>query len=310
MFKTTIRIISLIVLLVLPIGQLLATGAPEQSLGPSATQPVLDSRGVEISLGAPPRKIVSLSPNITEILYALGLGETVVGRTDYCDYPEQVSSVPSMGDLFTPSIEKIVASEADLVIISNLGQLQTIEAIERAGVTVAFLDEPGTMEGTFSIIRKVGLLTDREEASLALVDSMRQTLEKARRIVGDGPYPSAYYVAGFGEWGDFTATGDTYLHEVLTLAGTKNIAADAVNWSYQLELLLANDPDIIILASMWGTSFEETRDEFVNHPSYASLRAVKEGRVIGIQNNLMERQGPRSADAVLQLAERVRSVAR
>ena len=299
--------ILLVFAILLPLG---AIGQAEYApLGQNVVS-IVDSRGVTVSLPRYPDRIISLSPNITETLFALGIGERLVGRTDYCDYPSETQHIESMGDLFTPSIEKIVSAAPDLVIISNLGQSQTIDAIETAGIPVAFIDEPGTMEGTFRIIEQVGEITGTEARAREIVLALQQTLETVAAKRSPGALPTVYYVAGFGEWGDFTATGDTFIHDIIVSAGAVNIAEHAVNWSYQLELILANDPDIIILPPMWGSTFEQTKKEFVNHPSYSSLTAVKRDRIITIDSNLMERQGPRSAEAVQQLAQKIVDILR
>ena len=295
-----------LIVIALPIA---AQGAAETSSNIEPVVSVLDSRGIEISLREYPDRIVSLSPNITETLFALGLGDKMVGRTDYCDYPEQAKSIPAMGDLLSPSVEKIVAAEPDLVIISNLGQLHTIEAIELAGIPVAFIDEPQKMEGTYRIIEKVGALTGTTEKANSIVDGMQAMIDSIEPIPVDSR-PTIYYVAGFGEWGDFTATGDTFLHDIITLAGGDNIASEAINWSFQLELLHAKDPDMLILPPLWGSTFEETLGQFVNHPSYSSLSAVKQGNIIPVDSNMIERQGPRSAQAVEQLAKDIRKFLR
>lgn len=280
---------------------LTARGASEHSPTEQVVT-VTDSRGITLSLRSYPQRIVSLSPNITETIFALGGSDRLVGITDYCDYPEATRDIPTVGDLLTPNVERIVALEPDLVIISNLGQLQTIEAIERTGIPVSFIDEPESMEGTYEIITKTGLLIGKAEEAQLLIESMQKTMADISGIASE-PHPTVYYVAGFGEWGDFTATGDTFIHDIITRAGGDNIASDAVNWSFQLELLHAYDPDIIILPPLWGSTFEETLQQFVDHPSYAPLSAVQAGRIITIDNNIIERQGPRSAQAAMQLAE-------
>jgi len=299
--------ILLVLSILLPLG---AVGQTEQAPLVQSEVSIVDSRGIKVSLPQYPDRIVSLSPNITETLFALGIGERLVGRTDYCDYPSGTQNIESMGDLFTPSIEKIVSAAPDLVIISNLGQSQTIDAIETAGIPVAFIDEPGTMEGTFRIIEQVGAITGTETQARQIVLTLQKTLETVESQRSQRALPTVYYVAGFGEWGDFTATGDTFINDIIVSAGAVNIAEQAVNWSYQLELLLANDPDIIILPPMWGSTFEQTKKEFVNHPSYSSLTAVKLDRIITIDSNLVERQGPRSAQAVQQLAQKIDDILR
>lgn len=294
-------------LLVCIICSLGAQGSVESQTREEPIISITDSRDRTIQFTEYPDHIVSLSPNITETIFALGAQHKLVGRTDYCDYPEETVSIPPMGDLLTPSVERIVASGADLVIIGNLGQLQTIEAIEQAGIPVAFLDEPETMEGTFSIIEGVGLLTGKTQEAKILTDEMRKRLQQVKSFSSDDR-PTVYYAAGFGQWGDFTATGDTFIHDIIMLAGGDNIAVDAVNWSFQLELLHAADPDIIILPALWGSTFQQTYEQFVNHPSYASLSAVQRDAIVTVDSNMIERQGPRSVLAIEILAQQFAAI--
>ena len=189
-----------------------------------------------------------------------------------------------------------------MVILGNLGQSQTIDALERGGLKVAFIDEQESIEGTYSLIEEVATLTGALDQAKVINQAMADNIAKAQSLIFDSP--TVYYVAGFGEWGDFTATGDTYLHDIITRAGGINIAADATNWGYQVELILAHDPEIIILPAMWGSTPEETLAFFSTTPPYNRLTAVKEGKIItSVENNVMERQGPRSGLALLQLAE-------
>lgn len=301
LFRQSTAILLLIALLIVATSTLSATGVAESSkVAPAIT--FKDSRGVMIELPQAPRRIVSLSPNVTETLFALGLQNAVVGRTDYCDFPVEAAAIASMGDLFSPSVEKILSMEPDLVIISTLGQAQTITAVEATGVPLAFLDGSETMEGTYELITSIGELTGTASRAQALVESMRKEITTISAKIAGKPIPSVYYVAGFGEWGDFTATGDTFIHDLLTLAGGRNIAADAVNWSFQLELLVEADPDYIILPPSWGSTFAETKAQFISAPGYRDLSAVKADRLFPVDNGMVERQGPRSAQAVTALA--------
>jgi len=305
--KRTLRFITfscslLVLLFVFAPAYVFAAGNKEQAVYEPSIQ-ILDSRQRLISLNEPPERIVSLSPNITEILFALGLGDNIVGRTDYCDYPVEASAIPSMGDLFSPSIEMIVASEPSLVILSTLGQSQTIDAIEQTGIPVAFFNEAETLEGTYRLIESVGKITGTYEQALYSTETMRSLVEKIRTIIVGLPKPSVYYVAGFGEWGDFTATGDTFINDLITIAGATNIAENGKNWMFQAELILENDPEIIILPPSWGSTFELTHQQFSTMEPYKHLQAVKNGKIYPFDNGMLERQGPRSALAVLNLAK-------
>lgn len=297
-----IRNIVVLLTVLLSLFPVFGGGAKEVTPVVESQYSIVDSRGVTVTLNEAPTRIVSLSPNITETLFALGLGDEVVGRTEYCDYPAETASIPTVGDLFSPSIEMILSLEPSVVIISSLGQAQTIDALEQGGVKVAFINEAESIEGTYRIIDQVAALTGTQKEAAVVNQAIADDIAKAKSL--SFTPPTVYYVAGFGEWGDFTATGDTYLHDIITQAGGINIAADSTNWGYQVELILAHDPDIIILPAMWGSTTEETRTFFSTTPPYNQLTAVKEGKIVtSVENNVMERQGPRSGSAVLQLAE-------
>ncbi|MFA5570665.1 MAG: ABC transporter substrate-binding protein [Sphaerochaetaceae bacterium] len=303
--RNPFRIIISLLLLTMLVIPLVAKGAPEQIVEASDYLSVIDWRGELITLDKEPQRIVSLSPNVTETLFALGLGDKIVGRTDYCDYPSEVFDIVSVGDLMTPSIEKIISLEPDVVIISNIGQKETVEALDRAHIKIAYFDEDQDMEGTYSLIEKVGQLTGTKQVAEQLISSMRDIVSEVQHSNVGKNRPTAYYVTGFGEWGDFTATGDTYLHDIITLAGADNIASSGSGWSFQLESLIASDPDVIIMAPMWGSSMDESIEEFKNHSFYSSLSAVKNNTIFGLEENILERQGPRSAQAVKELSDAI-----
>ncbi len=262
-----------------------------------------DSRRVTISLDSPVTRVVSLSPNISETIYALHAQQLLVGRTDYCNYPEEISSIVSVGDLMSPSIEMIVSLEPDIVLISTLGQNQTIEALENAGITVAYINKSQSMEGTYSLIEDVGLLLGKENEAEMVVQAMKDEVQQVVDRVSSLGKKSVYYVAGFGQWGDFTATGDTFIHEMIEIAGGDNIAKEAANWTFSLEELLSYDPEIIILPPTWGATFEETKEAFLSYESYQSLSAVKQGNIFSADSDTLNRQGPRSAHAVNLLSK-------
>ncbi len=296
------RTITICITAILIASSLWAQGAVEAPQSSSSVT-FTDSRDKEITITDSVERIVSLSPNITEIVYALGKGDLLVGRTDYCNYPEEVMNIPSVGDLMSPGVESIVALQPDLVLVSTLGQLQIIEALEYAGVHVIYLNESQSMEGTYRLIESVGTILGAEEKAADIVGGMKEEIAGVQKKVASVQPPSAYYVAGFGEWGDFSATGDTFIHEIITLAGGDNIAADGSNWTYSLERLLFHDPEVIILPPTWGATFEETRDSFASNEAYSGLTAVKSSSIFPVDADVLNRQGPRSAHGVTLIAE-------
>lgn len=261
---------------------------------------ITDSTGTEITINQKPEKIVSLAPSTTEILYFLGVEKNIVGRTDYCTFPETISSVTSVGGTSDPNIEAIVALNPDLVVASTHVSEEVLNKLREVGINVAFLNEQENFEGTYSAIQTIGKLVGESEKADEVVAEMKQkiqaTIEKITAASEGKTAPKVYYTIGFGE-GDYTAGGDTFIGEMITLAGGENIAKDVQGWSISKEQIAAGDPDLIIMPSGRNMAEDIQKADF-----YKDLRAVKEGKLYEISEDMISRQGPRLADAFVELA--------
>lgn len=243
-----------------------------------------------------PLRIVSCAPAITEMLFELGAGEKVVGRTDYCNYPLEVSKIESVGMIDVPSIEAIVALEPDLVIASSIFTEDSYKKLTDLGITVVIFHDEYDVDGVKNMISSVGEITNRQKAAQNLIIEMTETIEVVTDSVEGLEKPTVYYAMSFGEYGDYTAGGDTFVHRMITDAGGDNIASDLVGWSYSVEKLVEEDPEVIIVN-------QYMLDDFLSTPPYSELSAVKNGRVYGIDADLIERQGYRNAEGIALLAE-------
>ena len=269
------------------------TGALEKSVTYPVT--VKDSEGSEIMIETEPEKVISLAPNITEMIFVLGAGDKLVGRTDYCDYPKEALEITSIGTLQEPDIEKIVSLEPDLVIASTHFSEESEKQLSDLGIKVLVLYEEHEIDGVYTMLETLGTVINAQEKSLKAVNDMKAVMDETKEVVSGLEAPSVYYVVGFGEYGDYTAGGDTFISQLITLAGGENIAKEVQGWSYSLESLIEADPDIIILP-------EGMKADFIASPNYSSLSAVVNDQVYEIDQNQLERQGARNADAVLALA--------
>ena len=253
--------------------------------------------GTEITIDEAPEKIVSMGPNMTEILYAIGAGDKLVGRTDYCDYPSQVSEVESVGSISNADIEKILSLEPDLVLASTHFSDDAIKQLDDAGVPVLYLYSEEDMNGVYDMIGLVGKAVNCTEEAEETIDEMQAKMDYVSdRLANADENPTVYYVVGYGEYGDYTAGGDTFVNGILTAAGGDNIASDVEGWSYSTETLLEKDPQYVIL-----NAYNE--EGFCTTDPYTELSAVKNGFVKTIDTNMLDRQGPRNADAVVELAQ-------
>ncbi len=268
---------------------------------PAAAEPIVltDTAGREVTLDGPAETVVSLGPNMTEIMFALGAGERLVARTDYCDYPEAALELPSIGTLMEPNLEAIVELDPDIVIASTHVQEEFIQALEEVDIPVLFLYDEHHVEGMKDVFAILGEALAMEDEAAALTEDVFSRIDAVREAYADADdKPVVYYVVGFGEYGEFTATGETFLGELLEIAGAENAAKDAEGWMFSLEKLLEIDPDYILLPP-WAV------DDFTSTEPYTELTAVKEDRVIVVDDNEFSRQGPRNADAVEKLAEAI-----
>ena len=270
------------------------TGALEKSVTYPVT--VKDSEGSEVMIETEPEKVISLAPNITEMMFVLGAGDKLVGRTDYCDYPKEALEITSIGTLQEPDIEKIVSLEPDLVIASTHFSEESEKQLSDLGIKVLVLYEEHEIDGVYTMLETLGTVINAQEKSLKAVNDMKAVMDETKEVVSGLEAPSVYYVVGFGEYGDYTAGGDTFISQLITLAGGENIAKEVQGWSYSLESLVAADPDIILIDNTM-------KDAFISADHYKDLSAVKNGMVFGIDKSILERQGVRNAEGVRTIAE-------
>ncbi len=257
-----------------------------------------DSAGNTVVIEEKPERIVSVAPSITETVFALGAEGLLVGRTDYCDYPAEVSGVDSVGTLKEPNIEKIVELETDLVIASTHFSDDVYEKLNELGIKVVVLNPNDSFAGVYSVIEVLGEIVDLSENADKLNNEMKETVAEVEEKVSGLSAPSVYYVVGYGEFGDFTAGGGTFISEMIRMANGENIADDVEGWSYSLEKIVEHDPEIVIVSKYY-----ETKAGLIEANGYKDLSAVKAGNVFEIDSNMIDRQGPRIAEGFKALAE-------
>ena len=257
---------------------------------------VIDSNGNSVTLEQEPDKIISVAPNITELIYKLGAEDKLVGRSDYCDYPTEALDIQSIGTIMEPNIEAIVALQPDIVIASSLFDEEVGNKLAEVGINVVVLSEQDDVNGVYNMIETVGRILNKSAEAASCIEEMKNTIDEVTSKVEGLETPTVYYVIGYGEYGDYTAGGDTYINGIITLAGGDNVAKDVSGWSITLEEIIAADPDIIIIS-------EYCKTDFMSMEQYADLTAVKEDKVYSVDVNTIERQGYRNAEGIAELAK-------
>lgn len=258
---------------------------------------ITDSKNRKVTIKSEPKAVISVAPSITEIIYFLEAGEIIIGRTDFCDYPPEVTSIPSIGTLYEPSIEKIVELNPDILFASTHFQKEILQKIEEANITVIVIQEEGNLEGVYKGISKIGKIINKKEKADFLVNDMKARVDIVKNSIPDNK-PTVYYVVGFGEYGDYTAGGDTFISELMELAGGINIANESIGWTYSLEKIIERNPDIVVCSKYYGTP-----EEIKKATGYKDLPAIKNGNLYPIDNNLLDRAGPRVVEGIETLYE-------
>ncbi|MGB4044293.1 MAG: cobalamin-binding protein [Thermacetogeniaceae bacterium] len=262
---------------------------------------VTDDFGNQVKLDHYPERIVSLTPSNTEILFALGLGEKVVGVTSYCDYPEEAKDKPKIGDL-KGNVEAIVASEPDLVLAKGILNDDAVEKLRKLDRPVLCLD-PESIEGVYRAIELIAKATGTNEKGEEIIGEMKEKIDSVEKKVAKIPQEERLRV--FIEVGSdplYTAGKETFVDELVVLAGGINIADDIKGYQmYSSEAVVKNNPDVILSADSY---YVDIKQEIKKRAGWEEIKAVQEGKVIDeLDTNLLNRPGPRSALAVELIAK-------
>lgn len=267
----------------------------------AVTDTVTDDYGRTVVVPAAPQRVVSLSPAVTEIMFALGAGDLLVGRTDFCVYPDAAGDIPSIGGISNLNVERILSMQPDLIISGSMVGKKFTDQFDQMGTPMVCVIEKPKFEALYDNIKAIGRLVGKEKEADSLIENLKLRMESLLAH-GDNSQifqlPSVYYVVGFGAGGNFTAGGNTFINDIIRMAGGRNIAEDIEGWSYSLEALMKEDPDYIIVR-------REDSAAFCDMKPYNRLSAVKNGHVIGIVSGTLDLQVPRNIDAVLYLRKRM-----
>lgn len=262
-----------------------------------------DMAGRELVLDAPLTRVIALNPADCEILYALGAQDVLVGRGEYCNYPEDVLSLPSVNSGAQTNIEQILALQPQVIIMSKMAQtVEQVEALEKAGVRVVISDAQ-SLEGVYEAIALLGELTGREEAAEALAQEMRSGFDAIRQQA-QTIEKTVYFEVSPLEWGLWTSGKDTFLDELAQIVGLTNAFSDVTGWAeISQEQVLERDPDYIVTTAAYYGEGELPVDEIALREGWQDLRAVKNGAIYNADADMTSRPGPRLLDAAQALAD-------
>ena len=269
---------------------------------------VTDDYGIKVSITSQPHKIVSLAPSNAEILGALGLIDSVVGVTDFSNYPPEAATKTNVGGYTTINVEKVAALEPDLIIAYSGNGNETIDNLRRLGLSVVVLD-PKDIEGVFKDIGLVGKATGTENKADALVSSLREREASIRNLVAKANgTPTVAHVVSFEPI--YVAGKNTFQDEVISIAGGKNAFPKIDEWgTINIEELITTDPDYVLINS--GTGMQDANgsnpvyDYFKQNTQLQGLKAVQENHLILVDADTISRGGPRIVEAIETVAKLV-----
>lgn len=293
-----------LILLLVSASLLLAACAPNAS--PTATEisakpiTLTDGLGRTVELPGPAKRIISLTPATTEILFAIGAGAQVVGRDTFSDYPTEASSVTDIGgSMGKYNTEAIVSQQPDLVVAGGINPPELVSSLENLGLKVYFLANPTTLEELYNSISIIGSLTGNENGAADVVASMDvKAKEVDAKLAGITDKPMVYYEL---DATPFTAGPGTFVDQLITRAGGTNFGSkmDTAWAQISLEQLLLADPAFVILGD---SAYGETAATVSARPGWEALTAVKNQKIFPFDDNLVSRPGPRLVDGLVALA--------
>jgi iron complex transport system substrate-binding protein len=270
--------------------------------GPTPGTSFTDDFGRNVEIKAVPERIISLAPSNTELVYALGLEDKLIGVTTYCNFPPAVKNKPKVADFSKVDIEKIVSLQPDLVLAGNIHKDETIPALEKLNITVLGID-PESLDKIFADINLVGLMADRSREAANLIAALNkragEVTAKTEKLSATEK-PRVFFLT----WHDplWTAGKDTLASDLINRAGGVNIAADLSDHSQiDLETVIQRNPQIILVLSSMGaqsTSFEFIKTE----PRFQATDALKNKRIFQVDTDIFGRTTPRAVDGLEQLA--------
>ena len=267
---------------------------------------VTDMTGREIVLDEPADRIVALSAADCEVLYALGAGDLLVGRGEYCDYPEEVLDVPSVQSGYDTNIEEIIALEPQVLLMSTMAQTdEQVAALEDAGIHVVVSDAQD-IEGVYESLSIIGELTGHEKEAEEIIQNMKDTFEELAEKAEGKDAGTVYFEVSPLEYGLWAAGKDTFMNEIAEMVGLTNIFDDVEQWGeVSEEQVIERNPDYIVTITMYYGEGPTPEEEIMSRPGWENITAVKNGSILNLQNNELSRPVPRLTEGAQMLYDMI-----
>jgi iron complex transport system substrate-binding protein len=265
----------------------------------TATREIVDDAGRRVSVPLRVDRVISLAPNLTEIVFAVGAGNRLVGNTSYCDYPAEAKAVEKVGDTLHPSLERIIALRPQVVLVSTASQLEVFtQQLQNQNIAV-FVTDPHNLEGVFRSINQIGEILGQTTQANELVKKLQARTRAVEEAVKEAQKVTVFYQLSAEPL--YTAGKEAFATDLIRRAGGTSVTADVPGaWpKYSAESALAAHPDAIILPTggSMGAGNSAVAEALRQSP------AVKSGRVYKINDDHLARPGPRAVDGLEEMAK-------
>lgn len=297
-----------VTLIVIVVG-LFAVGCPTPEVAPpvTATREVRDDLGRTVRVPEKIDRVISLAPSVTEVIFAAGAGDKLVGVTTYCNYPAETASIEKIGDTQTPNVEKIIVLRPQIVFVSTDSQLQAfMQTLDQQSIAI-YVTNPKTLDDVFKNVREVGELLGTSERADAAVISLagrasfiRHGSNYDREATPSSAKEKTRVFIQISNEPLFTIGKDSFLTELVDQAGGLSVTKDVPSGYPKLskETAAALKPDVIIISDSSDNSGPNT--------AFKDSNAVKKGRVYRINADIISRPGPRLVDALEEIASKLK----
>ncbi|KPN95854.1 ABC transporter substrate-binding protein [Lysinibacillus sp. ZYM-1] len=264
---------------------------------------VTDDRGVEIEFNEVPKTVVSLQPSNTEILFALGVGDKIVGATEYDTYPEAAKKIERVSDTMNFNSERILALKPDVVIAYTIGDKDALKPLEDAGIKVFVIQSAATFDDVYGDIEQIAAVMDVKDKGNALNEEIKEKIADVQTKVKEVKAPKNVYLEIAPKPQIFTAGSGTFQQEILNAANVKNVFDDLDGWEQVSEEdVITKNPDVILTTDNYT---ENPIGEILARDGWNTVTAIQNKAVQSLDTDISNRPGPRIGEAVELVAKAV-----
>jgi iron complex transport system substrate-binding protein len=258
-----------------------------------------DEAGRRVQIPQEVDRVVSLAPNLTEIVFALGNGNRLIGDTDFCDYPPEAAQKPHVGGPVNPSLEQIVALMPDVVLATSINRRETISALDRIGLPV-FVTDPHSVDEMIGTIEHIGNALGLEKSAAMLVGDLRGRLSDLDHRLANAVPRRVLFVV----WTEplISVGRGTFIADAMRRAGGRSVVETNAEWpNISLEEIVRLQPEVLVFASAHAGDEQRDIDSLRTRPGWRSLEAMKQGNIV-VVSDAINRPAPRMVEAIERLA--------